>query len=103
MLMHLYNIIRNEFDLSVVDVSINAGNNRLEISVFNSLFFYLHIYKRDFEVYMVVENGTISSIIGGREIRAAASDDAIITAIEYIIEYSRLRLGLKYFDAGVRQ
>jgi len=98
--MHLYNLIREKFDLSVVDVSINTGNNSLEISVFNSLLFYLQFHKSDFDIYMVVENGTISSKIGGREIHAIASDAALIFSIEYIVEYSRLRLGSKYFDTG---
>ena len=100
MLWHFYNLIREKFDLSTVDVAFNVANNCLEIYVFSSLQFNIYFYENSFKVGMAEENGIISYIIGGRTIHEVTSEEAVIATIEHIVDYSRLRIGAKYFDVG---
>jgi len=47
---------------------------------------------------LVAYNGYESSIIGGRILSGAVTEENILESIEYILNYTRLRLGYKYFE-----
>ncbi len=98
MLKQYYNLISANYPFNVITTAFDRQHNTLILWIYHSLNFKLCFKDNDYTIVLVAYNGYESSIIGGRILSGAVTEENILESIEYILNYTRLRLGYKYFE-----
>lgn len=98
MLNRYYNVIRNSFDLLTVDIAINRQHSALDVFIFRSLKYRICFEGNHYTVKIICDNGICIDTVGGVQISERVTDECLIKTINYLVEYSRLRIGQKYIN-----
>jgi len=97
MLLHYYQIIMNNSD-SVIEACIDKQRNIISVVMYHTFVFQIRFFHSTFTVEYELNGGNIISIIGGRDLSGVLSDENILETINYLKDYSRKRMGYKFFE-----
>lgn len=97
MLDYYYKVISQKYSISVIAPAIARERNALDIVIYRSLKFLFIFDVNRFSVVMKLEDGTETSIIGGKSIVREKSDEDLFIVLDELVKYTRLRIGTKFF------
>ncbi len=100
MLDHYYKVVRQKYSINVIAPAIACVRNALDIVIYHSLkfLFIFDVNENRFSVVMKLEDGTETSIIGGKSIVRETSDEDFLIVLDELVKYTRLRIGTKFFE-----